>query len=64
MKKIIALVLALMMVMSLTAALAEQEVTLKVSSIWSAETEANRAPFLKTLEEFEAAYPNIKLEVE
>ena len=66
MKKMLALFLALVMEMSLTAALAEgqQEVTLKVASIWSAETEANRAPFLKTLEEFQAAYPNIKLEVE
>ena len=65
MKKILALALALVMMLSLTSAFAEEEVvTLKVSSIWSAETEANRAPFLKTLEEFEAAYPNIKLEVE
>lgn len=65
MKKIVALVLALMMLFSLSSVLAEGEVvTLKVSSIWSAETEANRAPFLKTLEEFAAAYPNIKLEVE
>ena len=65
MKKLLALVLALAMAMSLTAALAEsQPVTLKVASIWSAETEANRAPFLKTLEEFEAAHPEIKLEVE
>ena len=38
MKKMLALLLALVMVMSLTAALAEgqQEVTLKVASIWSA----------------------------
>ena len=65
MKKIVALVLALAMMLSLTAAFAEDEVvTLKVSSIWSAETEANRKPMLKTIEEFEAAYPNIKLEVE
>ncbi len=60
MKKMLALLLALVMAMSLTAALAEgqQEVTLKVASIWSAETEANRAPFLKTLEEVLAAYPH------
>ena len=65
MKKFLALVLALVMMLSLTSVFAEDEVvTLKVASIWSAETEANRAPFLKTLEEFEAAYPNIKLEVE
>ena len=66
MKKILALVLALAMVLSLTSVFAEEhaDVTLKVASIWSAETEANRAPFLKTLEEFEAAYPWIHLEVE
>lgn len=65
MKKLVSFVLALAMMLSLTAALADDEVvTLQVSSIWSAETEANRAPFLKTLEEFAEAYPNIKLEVE
>ena len=65
MKKIVALALALVMMLSLTSVFAEDEVvTLKVASIWSAETEANRKPMLKTIEEFEAAYPNIKLEVE
>lgn len=65
MKKIVALALALVMMLSLTSVFAEDEVvTLKVASIWSAETEANRAPFLKTLAEFEEAHPNIKLEVE
>ena len=65
MKKLFALLLALAMLLSASAALAGDEVvTLQVSSIWSAETEANRAPFLKTIAEFEAAYPNIKLEVE
>ena len=63
MKKLVALVLALAMLLSMTA-LAEDVVTLKVSSIWSAETEANRKPMLKTIEEFEAAYPNIKLDIE
>jgi raffinose/stachyose/melibiose transport system substrate-binding protein len=65
MKKLLALLLAVVMVMSLTAALAEnQQVTLKVASIWSAETEANREPVLQTLAEFAAAPPEIKLEVE
>ena len=65
MKKILALVVALAMVLSLTAAFADGEpVVLKVASIWSAETEANRAPMLKTLAEFEEAHPEIKLEVE
>ena len=66
MKKLLALVLALAMAMTLTSVFAEEHagVTLKVASIWSAETEANRAPFLKTLEEFQEAYPWIKLDVE
>ncbi|MHC1786568.1 MAG: ABC transporter substrate-binding protein [Christensenellales bacterium] len=66
MKKSLALVLALIMMMSLTAVFAEEhkEVTLTLSSIWSAETEANRAPFLKSLAEFEAAYPWIHVEVD
>ncbi len=66
MKKIVALLLALILVMGLTPVLAEQheEVTLTVGSIWSAESEANRAPFLQTLAEFEEAYPWIHLEVD
>ena len=66
MKKTLALLAALVMMMSLTPVFAEghEEVTLTMSSIWSAETEANRAPFLKTLAEFEEAYPWIKVEVD
>ena len=66
MKKILALVLTLALAMSLTTVFAEtaEPVVLKVASIWSAETEANRAPMLKTLAEFEEAHPEIKLEVE
>lgn len=66
MKKIVALVVALAMLLSMTSVFAEANdvVTLKVASIWSAETEANRAPFLKTIEEFEAAHPEIRLEIE
>lgn len=65
MKKLVSLVLALAMMLSLTVAFADNEVvTLKVSSIWSAETEANRGPMLQTIADFEAAYPNIKLEIE
>lgn len=53
------------MVMSLTCVFAEgqEEVTLTVGSIWSAESESNREPVLKTLAEFEEAYPWIHLEV-
>ena len=59
MKKIVALVLAVVMMLSLTTVFAEEheEVTLDCHVIWSAETEANREPFLKTFEEFQAAYP-------
>lgn len=59
MKKIVALLLALAMMLSLTSVLAEdhEEVTLDCHVIWSAETEANRVPFLQTIEEFQAAYP-------
>lgn len=66
MKKIVALVVALAMLLSMTSVFAEANdvVTLKVASIWSAETEANRAPFMKTIEEFEAAHPEINLEIE
>ncbi len=67
MKKILALLLALAMVLTVSFAIAEEqheEVTLTVGSIWSAESEATRAPFLKTIEEFEAAYPWIHLEID
>ncbi len=66
MKKIVALLVAIAMLASLPFALAEEheEITLTVGSIWSAESEANREPFMKTLAEFEEAYPWIKLEVD
>ena len=65
MKKLLAVVLSIAMLLGMVSiASAEEPVTLKVASIWSAETEANRAPMLKTLEEFEAEHPEIKLEVE
>lgn len=66
MKKLVALVVALLMVLSIVPSMAEgqETVTLKVASIWSAETEANRAPFLKTLDEFAIAHPEIQLEIE
>ena len=38
-------------------------VTLKVWSIWSADSESNKAPFLKTIEEFKKAHPEIKVEL-
>ncbi len=65
MKKLLAVALAVAMLLGMVSiASAEGPVVLKVASIWSAETEANRAPMLKTLAEFEEAHPEIKLEVE
>ena len=66
MKKLVALVLALALALSLTTVFAEEHepITLTLGSIWSAESEANRAPFLKTLEEFAEAYPWITVEVD
>ncbi len=43
---------------------ASQDVTLTLWSIWSSDSESNKAPFLKTLDEFQAAYPNIKVELD
>ena len=65
MKKLLAVALAVAMLLGMVSiASAEEPVVLKVASIWSAESEANRAPMLKTLAEFEEAHPEIKLEVE
>ena len=54
MKKLLSVLLALMLCLALIPAMAEEheEVTLTFGSIWSSESEATRAPFLKTLEEF------------
>lgn len=41
-----------------------EQVTLKLWHIWAADSESSKAPFLKTLANFEKAYPNIKLEVD
>ncbi len=66
MKKLLALMLSLTMVLGLAVAVAEEHepVTLTLGSIWSSESEANHAPFLKTLEEFSEAYPWITVEVD
>ena len=66
MKKLVALLLAMLLVLAMVPAMAEdhEEVTLTFGSIWSSESEATRAPFLKTLEEFEAEYPWIHVEVD
>ena len=65
MKKLLAVALAVAMLLGMVSVTsAEEPVVLKVASIWSAESEANRAPMLKTLAQFEEAHPEIKLEVE
>ena len=66
MKKITCVVLVLMLCLAALPAFAEQheEVTLTFGSIWSSESEATRAPFLKTLEEFAEEYPWIHVEVD
>jgi raffinose/stachyose/melibiose transport system substrate-binding protein len=42
----------------------DQQVTLKLWHIWAADSESSKAPFLKTLENFQKEYPNIKLDVD
>ncbi len=59
--------LALLMLLAMIpSALAEthEEVTLTLWSIWSSDSESNKAPFLATLEEFKAAYPWIHVELD
>ena len=61
MKKIVALILAIVLVMSFSPAMAQEPVTLSVTAIWSADTEANKIPYQKTLQEFQQQYPGIQL---
>ena len=67
MKKIVALTLALLMVIGLTAivkpAAAEEVVTLKLWCI-ATESDANRPAYLQAIADYEAAHPNIKIEME
>jgi raffinose/stachyose/melibiose transport system substrate-binding protein len=39
-------------------------VILRLWTIWSSDTESNKAPFLKTLAEFKKKYPNVKIELD
>lgn len=67
MKKLVALLLALTMVLGLCGAVSaeeHEEITLTLGSIWSSDSEATKAPFLKTLEEFQQEYPWIHVEVD
>ena len=66
MKKLLAVALAVVMLFGIVSiASAEEPVVLKVASIWSAESETNRAPMLKTVEEFNKQYEGkIQLDVQ
>ena len=72
MKKISYFILALTLILFLFAgcnrsgqsAASDGQVTLTLWSIWSSDSESNKAPFLKTLEEFRAAYPHIRVELD
>ena len=68
MKKIVALTLAFCMVLGLVAftsklAAAEEETVLKLWCI-ATESDANRPAYLKAIEEYEAANPGVKIEME
>ena len=67
MKKIVALTLALLMVIGLTAivkpAAAEEETVLKLWCI-ATESDANRPAYLQAIADYEAANPGIKIELE
>lgn len=41
-----------------------KQVTIKLWQIWAADSESNRKPFLKVLNDFKSVYPNIKLEID
>lgn len=58
MKRFLSILLALVMVLGIASSLAE-EAALELWTIWSNDSESNRAPLMKTLEEFKAAYPDI-----
>lgn len=42
----------------------KETVTLTLWTIWSSDTESNKAPFMKTLAEFGRKYPDIKIELD
>jgi len=67
MKKIVALTLALLMVIGLTAivkpAAAEEETVLKLWCI-ATESDANRPAYLQAIADYEAAHPGVKIEME
>lgn len=60
----IALAMLVAMIPVMAMAETHEEVTLSLWSIWSSDSESNKAPFLKTLEEFEKEYPWIHVELD
>ena len=63
MKKIVALALAVMMLLSLTAAFAEEQKTITMWCI-ATESDANRPAYEQAIAEFEAAHPDITIQWE
>lgn len=63
MKRFTALILSLVMLLYLPPVLAQEneKITLSVTAIWSADSEANKIPYLQTLSEFQQAYPWIEV---
>jgi raffinose/stachyose/melibiose transport system substrate-binding protein len=69
MKKLTYLVLMLTLTLCMLGGCTRQstgnkQIKLTLWSIWSSDSESNKAPFLKTLEEFRAAYPHITVELD
>ena len=64
MKKLLALVLAAVMLLGMTSAFAEEEKTTLTLWCIATESDANRPAYEKAIAEFEAANPNIKIEWE
>ncbi len=43
---------------------ADQKITLKLWHIWAADSESSKAPFLKSVDNFKKAHPNITLDID
>lgn len=66
MKKLLSLLVVLVLLMGTVPAFAEGDevITLTFGSIWSSDSESNKAPFMEAIAQFEEAYPNIKVELD
>jgi raffinose/stachyose/melibiose transport system substrate-binding protein len=68
-KTTMAIIAMLALTLSTTSANSKKEtkretVTLTLWTIWSSDSESNKAPFMKTLADFKKKYPNIKIELD